>query len=377
MTGRVADYTAFIETNHKRRDFLCWVKSLMVTRGDLMAARAYFEANFPKSRSLETIKALPVGAMVSKAAVAPGTTTDSAWAAPLAQLDAMGEAFVALIRPKTVLGRLSGVRPVPFRIKFPRQTGGTVANWVGQGRPIGVSKMALESDELLHSKLASICVVTDELARSSNPQALRLIENDLSASLIEASDVSFLDPTRTADPDISPASITYGADHLTSTGSSAAQVEADLKALFAKVTTALSAPYLVMRPSTAIYLATLRSSGQRVFPNIGALGGDIWGVPVLISASMPTVTAGSPAVTSSYIVLIDAAEIFLADDGIELDTSSHAAIELQDVATNPPVAATVFTSLWQMNLTGVRAIRFVNWERARDGAVAYIDGVTY
>ncbi|MFT3811064.1 MAG: phage major capsid protein [Micropepsaceae bacterium] len=367
LMSRVADLTFEYEKNHRAMDFTRWAKSMMLAKGDPLQARAHFEAQFPKAKNLDVIKS----------AVAAGTTTDSAWGAPLSPLNALGEAFVEMIRPRTVLGQMRGIRKVPFRITFPRQTVTSLAAWVGQGRPIPVAKMGFERDTLMQSKLAAICVTTNEIAYSSDPDALRLVEADLKASIVNASDASFLDPTLDEVPDVSPASITFGADSLASTGSSAAQIEADIAALFAKVTTDLTDPYLVMRSSTARYLATLRASGQRVFPNIGAKGGDIWGVPVLITSAMPTVTAGSPPAETSYIVLLDAAEILLADDGAEIDASDQATIQMDDAPTNPPVAATVFTSLWQMNLTGVRAIRFINWKRRRPGAVAYISGVAY
>jgi hypothetical protein len=34
-------------------------------------------------------------------------------------------------------------------------------------------------------------------------------------------------------------------------------------------------------------------------------------------------------------------------------------------------------SLWQTDSIGLRAERFINWQRRRDEAVAYMDGVAY
>jgi hypothetical protein len=35
------------------------------------------------------------------------------------------------------------------------------------------------------------------------------------------------------------------------------------------------------------------------------------------------------------------------------------------------------TSLWQHNLVGLRAERFINWKRGRDAAVHYVSGASY
>ena len=78
------------------------------------------------------------------------------------------------------------------------------------------------------------------------------------------------------------------------------------------------------------------------------------------------------------IILAKASEILLADDGeVLLDASREASLQMDSAPTNPPVAATVMVSLWQMNLVGIRAERFINWKKRRAGAVQYIDAANY
>jgi hypothetical protein len=38
---------------------------------------------------------------------------------------------------------------------------------------------------------------------------------------------------------------------------------------------------------------------------------------------------------------------------------------------SPADATVVFTSLWQNNLVGLRAERFINWKKVRAGCVQY------
>ena len=84
-------------------------------------------------------------------------------------------------------------------------------------------------------------------------------------------------------------------------------------------------------------------------------------------------TLNSPA----QITLVDAANILYSDDGgFDVSISNQAAIEMDSAPTDPPVAATVITSLFQRNLFGVRVLRWLAYLRAQTGAVAYMP-VTY
>ena len=100
-----------------------------------------------------------------------------------------------------------------------------------------------------------------------------------------------------------------------------------------------------MRVSTAVWLASLDNG--KAFPNIGATGGTLWGMPVITSASAPTDT-NSPSET--VIALVDAAEILYAEGTIEIKIANHATIEMSDAPDSPPTASTTMVSLWQHDL---------------------------
>lgn len=360
QTSPVADLTERYVAMQKAQSFVRFATAMMLAKGDRMHAAKVFADRWPQSKHLD---------LIQRAAVNPGTTMDGSWANPLADLKPLATEFIEMIRPRTVLGRLQGMRRVPFDIRFPVQTAGTSVGWVGEGRPMPASAMGFEQDSFTHSKIAGLVVVTDELARSTDPVAENLVQRDLTNAVIAFSDGQFLDPAVAAVADVSPASITYGADEIESTGNTAAEIEADLKATVAVLVAAgieMASPYWVMKPTTALHLASLRVvGGERAFPNVTVVGGDIWGIPVLT-----TVAAGD------RIVLLDAAEVLFADDGIDLDSSGQANVEM---VTNPgtPTASTVLVSMWQMNLVGLMVRRYVRWRRRREGAVAYISGVTF
>ena len=77
-----------------------------------------------------------------KAAVAVGTTTGTTYAAPLVYAQNMVSEFVNLLWPMSVMGRIQGLRRVPFNSRIPRETSAIAVEWVGEGRakPVGRSQ---------------------------------------------------------------------------------------------------------------------------------------------------------------------------------------------------------------------------------------------
>jgi HK97 family phage major capsid protein len=341
--------------------------ALMRARGDVVMA-----AEFAKKWDAQ-----PEIAKRIKSLIDPGSTSNPAWGGVLAPVDTVASEFVALLRPATVIGRMLGFRPAVFNTRMPTQTAGASVGWVGQRMSAPASSLAFDEATLMTSKLGGIVVISDELARSSDPAAELIIQSDLIAATAEFSDVQLLDPTIVEVADTSPASITNGAPTFVSSGSDMDSIEDDLKLLVGSLNDAgirFLAPYFIMRPSTALHLATLRdvaSGGQRLFPDMGVLGGRIWGIPVLVSANVP-VDVETPH--ASYVVLVDAAEMLLADGGIELDASKHASVQLK---TDPATGAQTLVNLWQKNMVGTRITRFIRWQMRRTGAVAVLSGVNY
>lgn len=329
----------------------------------------------------------PEVATVLKAAVAAGNTTDTTWARPLVEYQNMASEFAELLRPMTIIGRIPGLRRVPFNIKIPRQTGGSSASWVGEGAPKPVSALAFDQITLGMTKLAGIVVLTEELVRSSSPAAEGIVRSDLQATIVQTMDRDFVDPAKAASANVSPASITNGVTPVVASGADADDVRADVRELFGKFITAnmsLSGSVWIMKETTALGLAMmLNPLGQPEFPGIsinGGSGGTFFNLPVVLSENIPAnAGSGSPLTgVGDRIILAKADEILLADDGaVMLDSSNQASLQMDSAPTNPPVAATVMVSLWQQNLVGIRAERFINWSKRRSGAVQYIDSAVY
>ncbi|MFK4823763.1 phage major capsid protein [Paenochrobactrum sp. BZR 588] len=322
---------------------------------------------------------------VLRAAVSAGTTTDAAWAKPLVEYQNMSSEFVDLLRPQTIIGRIPGLRNVPFNINIPRQTAGSSAQWVGEGKPKPVSSLAFDNIKLGHAKLAGIVVLTDELVKFSNPSAEALVRQDLINTIVQTMDKDFVDPAKAAGAGgVSPASITNGVTPVTASGKTADDVRADVKALFGKflsVNMSLSGAVWIMTETQALGLALLLNPlGQPEFNGLsinGNSGGTFFGLPVVLSENIPAnAGSGDPLEgAGSRIILAKATEILLADDGqVMLDASREASLEMDSA---PSGNGSSLISLWQHNMVGIRAERFINWAKRRDGVVQFIDSANY
>jgi len=351
----------------KGTSFTRYAMALASSKGNLMQA-----AETAKQWEGST----PEVSRVLKAAVAAGTTTDSTWAAPLVDYKTMASEFIDLLRPQTILGQMQGLRRVPFRIRIPRQTSGASVGWVGEGNPKPVSKHGFDTVELPQSKIAGIVVITMELARFSDPSAEALVRDDMVEAIASFSDAQFINPAVAAVSGTNPGSITNGATAAASTGSTLAEIEADLltaRLAMVNANLPLAGCYWIMNPATRIFLEELRTSQDVLaFPNLSEKG-TLKGIPVVTSNSVGTYDSAEAGGARKYIALVSAPNVLLADDGqVMLDASAEASIVMTEDG-----AGSTLTSLWQKNMIGIRAERLIHWLRRRTQAAYVITDVTY
>lgn len=355
--------------------FTRYAMALARSQGNLMQAAEVAKGWADSTPEVET---------VLRAAVSAGTTTDTAWAKPLVEYQNMTAEFAELLRPQTIIGRIDGLRRVPFNVKVPRQTAGSSASWVGEGSPKPVSALAFDQITLGMTKLAGIVVITDELARASSPSAEAIVRQDLIDTIVQTMDRDFVDPTNAGSANVKPASIINGVTAVTASGTDADDVRADVKALFAKFIAAnlsLEGAVWIMPATQALGMSMmLNPLGQAEFPGLTASGGTFFGLPVILSENVPANAGSGDPVTGAgaRIILVKASEVLLADDGQTLlDASREASLQMNSTPDSPASATTVLTSLWQHNMIGIRAERFVNWTKRRAGAAQWIDSARY
>jgi hypothetical protein len=318
------------------QDVIRFLSCKALTRGGLAAAADLFVQRWPSSPYAKAI-------IQQKAAVAPGDTLDPAWAGALITAPPV-EPVTAAVQKAAVPDR-AGFRKVPFGTAVPVETTGGTFAWTGSNLPKPITAMAYSAITLKIGKIAGIVVVSDELMKLSAPHSETTIAASLVGGLVAFQDQQLLDPLITEIPNVRPASITAGVTPTVTAGDAVARVGAVLGALFAG-RPGTAKPVLILPPATAAALgAQLRVDAGAVY----------YGNVLVVAA------AGA----GGNIVAADAAAVLVADDGLALDVSEHATVELND-APAPPGAATVLRSLWQANLVGVRAERFLWWEAAPD-----------
>ncbi len=338
---------------------------LMSCRGDLLQAERIAGTTFPHE---------PAVAAYFKGAISAGGTSDVNWAASLAAHAQVVDGFVTAQRAASVLGKLRGVRRVPFSTRTMTATTGSRGAFVSEGAPAPVSAMGFQATQLAFAKYQVLVVFTGEISRVWSAASEAQIGDDMVAATVAGIDLAFLgDPSAITDPP----SILHGiAPVRASTGATVAAITDDVKALLTAQVNAgnsLVDSVFVMSSRSALHFSTLRdTAGQLAFPSMNAIGtGTLFGLPALVSGGVAL--AGSP--NDSYIALLCPRRILLADDGqATLDTSRHAALQMQ---SEPSSGGQPLVDLWSKNLTALKISRWINWARADSSAASWLSDVQF
>lgn len=242
---------------------------------------------------------------------------------------------------------------VPFRSKTPEENAApATTGWVGEGLPALVYKSTLKTVTVDYAKTVGIMVLSRELAvhgKAAEATALRLLRNRVTGFIA----TQLFDPAVGATA-AHPASLTFGANSTTSTGSSSAQIVTDVTGMPAKLQTPCSNCRWVMRPQTF----------YRVVAAFGAVGltvtkDNLLGAPVTLLSGMPRM-----------IVFLDSdAILYASDDEMSLDVSTEAAIEMVDSSSQSGVTGTgaALVSFFQTSLVGLKIEAAMSWAHAFSG----------
>jgi hypothetical protein len=192
----------------------------------------------------------------TKAAVAPGDTSTGTWALASAQYGIASEAL-QLLRGLSILGALEGkMQKVPMHTRIAVETGaGISGGWVPvSGGAVPVQKTAFATSVEEHYLFGVIVPLAEELVIMSTLDAEATIRCTVLGGLTASLDNQFLLPTVTASAGVNPAAVTAGSTEITTTGTTAAQIAADLAGMLAAVTT--PGPLVwIMKPKTMYRIA--------------------------------------------------------------------------------------------------------------------------
>ena len=363
--------------------FARYAMCLLASKGNHQTAFRLAERHYPQTENVvNALKAQAEGAnfaelMKLRATVPAGTTTDSTWAGPLVYADNFGGDFIEYLRPRTLIGQAQ-FRPIPFNVRINGQTSGGTANWVGQGKAKPVTKFDYNATTVPFTKVAAITVLTQELARFSDPNAEALVRDSLADCVIAKIDNDLFDPDAAAVANVSPAGLLNGVAPVTGSGNSD-DID-DIRCAILRLWSPWDSTNLGIRPAyyttpaVARYLSFLTDAlGNPAFPGVTPTGGTYKGVPIRVSNYL----ANNGGSGGAPFILVDEAEVYLADDGsVTVDASEQASIEMNDAPTSnagTPTGASL-VSMWQTNSIALRAERFIWWGLRRSGAIQWIDG---
>jgi HK97 family phage major capsid protein len=302
---------------------------------------------------------------VYRAAVATGTTTDPAWAGPLVYAQNLASEFIDILRPATIIGKLP-LRPVPFNVSIPRQTGAASVGWVGQGLSKPASALAFDRLPIPFTKVAVIVVITDELARFSDPSAEMLVRDDLVASIATYLDGQFTNPAVAAVANVNPASITNGVTPIAAATGGVSDINAALTAAIQQLVNAnmpFTSAYWLMNSGTRVALQNQRVPTYLNYAFPEMMAGQLKGYPIVDSN---TIAAGT-------IILVDCSQVLhAADPVVDIEASQEASLQMDSAPATPPAP---LISLWQQNMLGIKAEQYQYWIKRHTGCVAVVTGV--
>ena len=349
--------------------FARMVRCLALAKGSEEVAANIAEREYGDDKRIATL----LRAGQTKAAVPAAYTGDSGgWAEDIAEAQTLTSDFIEFLRPMTIVDRINNQRRVPFNVKVPRLATGQTGYWVGEAKPSPMTSGVFDTVTMGKTKVASISALTKEQIRFSNIGAETAIRDDLAAAAAARLDTTYVS-TSAAVADVSPAGLLNGLSAISANGSgAAADIRSDIQDLFAPFAAAnisRSGVVLVMHENLHLALMLTHDNGFRAFPDITADGGSILGIPVVASNH---VAAGD-------VIMVSARDILLADDGeISVEMSDQASLEMldgsleQDGTSGTGATTAGMVSLWQAGMVGIKVERFINWQKARSAAVAFI-----
>lgn len=322
--------------------------------------------------------------MMFKTAVEAGGTVSGNWGAGfMTQEGGPFQEFLEFMRPQTIIGRIPGTTSVEFYKPIGVQTGGGAGYWVGEGKAKPLTKFAATPTSIPPTKVANIVAVTEEWLRHPSANNDRRIRDSMAGALIQRMDVDFVDPSKTLDAGISPASITNGAATQAATGAGDyGDIIVDLKYMMGVLNEndTMTTPVLIVDRVTAMGLSLMvNAMGARVFPNVTLTGGTFeFGIPIIVSNAVPHTTGGD-----GTAIMVNAKEILIADEGgFDIQMSRDASLEMNDDAGSldgdslTPTPASL-VSMFQTDSVAFRAHRYVGWLRAKLASVVYVTSVNW
>jgi len=295
---------------------------------------------------------------VQRAATTFATSSDAAWAGPLATirvqelLTSLGPLSIGMqLLQRGITLSFAG----PHQIKVPGITvAATYASFVGEGKPIPVHNLPVSPGAILTpSKFATIFSLTREMIVSSNAE--QLVTVVLVDAVAAALDVALF--SNVAADTTRPAGLLNGVTPLTaSTGTGITAMWDDLAALATAVA-----------PLGGADIVYVTSPGDWV--KITFAAGPQFKIPVYASSGVPAKTV---------IAIAPNALCSASDPAPRLDASRDAMQHFEDTSPSDPImAGQPVKSMFQIDSTSIKLTMSVSWATRATGAIAYVQNVSW
>jgi HK97 family phage major capsid protein len=172
------------------------VKSLGMANGDMSrAVRIATDRYGEDSGAVGALKAIDLRGSnklefvgfeaMQKAAVLAGSAVSGTAMADLVLTDGGAFAdFAEFLRPETILGKIQGLRNVPFDTALGISTIAGSGYWVGEGMPKPLTAFNVDKTTLAPLKCANIVVLTEELLRRESYSAETLVRDEMRNALV-------------------------------------------------------------------------------------------------------------------------------------------------------------------------------------------------
>jgi len=322
----------------------------------------------------DTLKA--VAPMLTKGVTNPAMSNVPTWAQELCRESYTG--FMDLLYPAAILPRVPMMRyefngftaiNIAGRAESPKIAGA----WRKEGDPIVVRRAATTTQQLTPKSMGVITPFTQECLERSTPSIEALIRQWIVTDTSEAMDLQFISDVA---PDaVQPGGLQHyaGSNTLASSGSTAAEITSDMKAMLGLMTDKnLGAnPVYIMHPTNQIALnMSMTAVGTPAFPETA--NGTLYGIPIVTSTNVP----------KDIVFLMDAAQFASAMSGPRFLGTDVASIHEEDTAPAPlhaadGTAAAPVRSLYQTNSLALRLTLECDWAALRDGAVVTLTSVDW
>jgi HK97 family phage major capsid protein len=298
-----------------------------------------------------------VAAML-RSAVSSGSVADAIWAGALVGHSAVAQGFVDSLAEVSVMDRLladGALRRVPMRTRLAISTIAAAGQVVGEGAPIPVSSLALSGQDLDPIKVSALVALTAELVKGTTAAGNVLIATELRNGVAAATDAAFL------------ARVTAGATTVQGSASPLADLGLALDVVNVRAAGKL---YLVVDAQTANHLATkATTTGEAAFPLMSPMFGELAGIPVLVSNSVPAADSNG-----RKAVLLDATAIAGDAEAPTLDASDQATLQL---VTNPASTAQNMVSMFQSDSVALLVTRYLGFNVTRASGVVVIENLAW